>query len=282
MLYIKTVDDTQIAFEDINKFREETIVFVHGWPFSHKIFEYQYDFLVDNGYRCIALDLRGFGESDTTAGGYSYNGLANDLYELISSIKTESVTLVGFSMGGAIALRYMSIFRGYKVKKLALLAAAAPTFTNTEYSPCGMTKEEIDGYITQAYQDRPRLVSDFQRNFFANKHSQQLNDWFYVIGTNASGIGTIKTAISLRDEIMIGDVKHITVPTGIFHGKKDLICPYEKALELNEEILGSKLFTFEDSGHGVFYDELDHFNDTFLDFLLDQSLPGEVSVSTTP
>lgn len=57
------------------------------------------------------------------------------------------------------------------------------------------------------------------------------------------------------------------MPTGIFHGKLDEICPYEFAVFMNEKIEDSILYTFEYSGHAIFYDELKLFNQEFLQFL---------------
>ncbi len=56
------------------------------------------------------------------------------------------------------------------------------------------------------------------------------------------------------------------MPTGIFHGKLDEICPYEFAVFMNEKIEDSVLYTFEYSGHAIFYDELKLFNQEFYSF----------------
>lgn len=267
MRYIKTDDGVQIAVQDFNPQSKKTVLFVHGWPLNHKIFEYQYDMLIDYGFRCISVDLRGFGQSDCPSSGYSYNQMAKDIYTVVRDMKLPSFTFAGFSMGGAIALRYMTLFRGFKVSKLALLAAAAPCFTQRPGYPYGMTVEAVDDLINNIYHDRPRAVAEFGKKLFAVPHSGELGDWFTDIAWSSSGYGTIQTAMSLRDEDMRPDLKSVNVPTGIFHGKKDTICPYDFALQLHGGIRGSSLYTFEESGHAVFYDGLEKFNKNFLEFL---------------
>lgn len=267
MYYIKTDGGVKIAVEDIYPKGRHTVFFIHGWPLSRKIFEYQYNVLPSCGFRCISVDLRGFGQSDSPADGYSYNQLANDIYTVVQNANVRSMTLAGFSMGGAIALRYMTLYRGFRVSKLALLAAAAPCFTQRPDYPYGMAKEDVNQLINKIYRDRPQAVAEFGEQLFAVPHSGDLRDWFKDISWSASGHGTIQTAISLRDEDLRPDLKHVNVPTGIFHGKKDLICPYDFALQLHDSIKNSKLYTFEESGHAVFYDELEHFNEHFLGFL---------------
>jgi non-heme chloroperoxidase len=78
------------------------------------------------GFRCIAMGLRGFGNSSMPWNGYSYNQLADDVRAVVDTLGLKSFILVGFSIGGAIAIRYMARHAGVGVTKLALLAAAAP------------------------------------------------------------------------------------------------------------------------------------------------------------
>ena len=113
--------------EDINPGGSKTIVFLHGWPLSHKQFEYQFDVLPAMGYRCIGIDWRGFGNSDKPMSGYTYNRLADDIRTVVGALQLDNFTLVGHSTGGAIAIRYMSRYNGYGVSKLVLIDAAAPT-----------------------------------------------------------------------------------------------------------------------------------------------------------
>jgi len=59
--YINVEENVCIYVEDINPTGSKTILFIHGWPGNHNLFEYQYDQLPKLGYRCIGLDTRGFG-----------------------------------------------------------------------------------------------------------------------------------------------------------------------------------------------------------------------------
>ena len=70
MFFISSNDNAKIAVYDLNPNGERTIVLVHGWPLSHKMFEYQIPSLLKSNYRIIMIDLRGFGNSDVTYTGY--------------------------------------------------------------------------------------------------------------------------------------------------------------------------------------------------------------------
>lgn len=267
MYYQRVNKDVKIAVNDINPSGKRAVLFIHGWPLTSEVFEYQYNILPKYNFRCISVDLRGFGKSDKPLEGYCYDDLADDIYKVIKNLDIKSLMLVGFSMGGAIAIRYMARHKGYKVSKIALLGAAAPSFTKYPGYPYGTSKEEIDNIIKGIYKDRPKTISDFGKKFFASNISEEFRSWFSKIALKSTGYSTIKTAISLRDENMFDDLKCIKVPTGIFHGMLDEICPFEFALELNKNIAGSELYAFEESGHGIFYDQLEEFNKKFIKFL---------------
>lgn len=94
------------------------------------MFEYQFTELPNHGYRCIGIDLRGFGDSDKPWNEYNYDTMADDVKTVLDTLNIENATLVGFSMGGAISIRYMARHNGAHIQKLALLGAAALALPN--------------------------------------------------------------------------------------------------------------------------------------------------------
>jgi non-heme chloroperoxidase len=265
--YIEVESGIRVFVEDINPNGNPTVIFIHGWPVNHQMFEYQFDQLPRYGFRCIGLDLRGFGKSDRPWTGYSYDRLADDVRVVIETLCLQDVMLVGFSIGGAIAIRYMARHAGYGVSKLVLLAAAAPVFTRRPDYPYGLPKEEVNALIHKTLTDRPQMLGEFGRMFFASQVSQEFSHWFHSLGLEASGHGTAMGLVSLRDEDLRNDLSAINVPTGIFHGVHDQIVPFPSAVALNQMIAHSEFYRFEFSGHGLFYDELEKFNACFIQFL---------------
>lgn len=267
MYYVTVEPNVKIAVYDLNPSGKKTVFFIHGWPLNHRMFEYQLNVLPQMGFRCICIDLRGFGNSDAPWSGYSYDRLADDVYQVMRTINVSKMTLAGFSMGGPIAIKYLTRHNSFKVNKLALMAAAAPSFTKRDGFPYGMTVSAVNDLIARIYRDRPQAVADFGMNFFAKRPSANFVDWFNIMSYSAPGFSTIKTAESLRDSDLRACLPQITVPTGIFHGVLDKICPFEFGLEMNREIPNSKLYRFEQSGHGLFYDEMELFNKQLAEFM---------------
>lgn len=113
--YVRVEPNVTIYVEDINPYGNKTILFLHGWPGSHKLFEYQFDKLPKMGYRCIGIDTRGFGDSSKPYEGYDYDRLSDDVRCVVDALKIKNFTLAGHSTGGAIAIRYMSRHNEYGV-----------------------------------------------------------------------------------------------------------------------------------------------------------------------
>ncbi|MBD5472373.1 MAG: alpha/beta hydrolase [Lachnospiraceae bacterium] len=270
MYYITSNDGTKIAVYDYNPQEKQTIFLIHGWPLSHLIFEYQINLLTDCGYRVIAVDLRGFGKSDTPVCGYSYDQMAADIFQVIRQLCIRQFILVGFSMGGAIALRYMERYNGFGVCRLILLSAAAPSFTHRPGFPYGKTAQEVNDLINLAKTDRPQLCQNFSQQLFACPHTDTAIAWFGSIALSASGIGTIKCGIALRDEDVQDTFRFVHVPTYIIHGDKDVIVSRELAEIQHKSICGSKLIILPDSGHGIIYDQLEKFNSIFMNSITEE------------
>ena len=57
------------------------------------------------------------------------------------------------------------------------------------------------------------------------------------------------------------------VPTVIIHGEKDQVVSNELAMIQHRYIRNSKMYQLENSGHGIMYDELERFNQIFLNSL---------------
>jgi non-heme chloroperoxidase len=265
--YITVERNVNIFVADVDPGQGKPILFLHGWPVNHKMFEYQFDQLPKMGFRCIGVDQRGFGKSDCPWDGYSYNRLADDIRIVIDTLQLEDVVLAGFSIGGAIAIRYMARHAGHKVSKLALFGAAAPLFTRRSDFPYGLTIEDVNKLIDATYTDRPKMLDGFGDLFFARSITEKFRDWFYGLGLEASGHGTAMSLVSLRDEDVRPDLSEIQVPTAIFHGVQDKIVPFALAELMHAGIRGSELIPFQFSGHGLFYCELEKFNRELIRFI---------------
>ena len=265
--YINVEPMVNVYVEDLNPEGSNTFVFLHGWPGSHELFEYQLSPLAWAGYRCIGIDQRGFGKSDRPLRGYDYDRLSDDVKCVMETLNLKNVTLVGHSTGGAIAVRYMARHNGYGVCKLVLCAAAVPSLIKRSYFPYGQTREAVEDIINTTLKDRPKMLRDFGSNFFFQNVGAPILDWFFNIGLQAAGWSTASIANTwLDEEELFKDMVKIRVPTLILHGVHDQVVYFQLGEVQNEGIRNSKLIPFEDCGHALFYEDQDRFNKELMNF----------------
>ena len=86
------------------------ILFVHGWMGNHRSWDRQFHAL-QGRYRCVALDLRGMGQSEKGDWAYTFEEFGSDVRHLIKSLALKDVTLVGRSMGVSVSLSYLEQFQ---------------------------------------------------------------------------------------------------------------------------------------------------------------------------
>ena len=265
--YINVEPNVKVYVEDLNPRGKRTIVFLHGWPGSHNLFEYQFDELPKLGYRCIGIDTRGFGKSDRPYEGYDYDRLSDDVRCVVDALKLDDFTLAGHSTGGAIAIRYMARHKGHGVSKLALFAAAAPSLIKRPNFPYGIDKEVVIKIIQGTLTDRPQMLQDFGNIFFYQHITEPFSQWFFQLGLQAAGWATASIATTWLKEVLFSDLEKIDVPTLIIHGIHDKVVPFSLGEIQQQCIKNAKLLPFKFSGHGSFYDELNKFNKELVRFI---------------
>lgn len=266
--YIYVEPDVKIYVEDINPQGRKTILFVHGWPGNHNLFEYQFNELPKLGVRCIGIDYRGFGRSDRPWTGYDYDRLADDLKCVIDNLQISDFVLGGHSTGGAICVRYMARYNGYGVSKLGLFAAAAPSLIQRPYFPYGLPRQSVIDIINGTYTDRPKMLRNFGSTIFNNPVTPALSDWIFQLGLQAAGWSTAAIAKTwLGEEQLFADLKAINAPTLILHGIQDKVCLFQLAIAQRDSIQGSKLVPFENCGHFLFYDQRERFTRELAQFI---------------
>jgi pimeloyl-ACP methyl ester carboxylesterase len=264
--YIEVEPNVRLHITDAGEGR--AIVLLHGWPLSDEMFEYQYNDLINNNFRVIGITFRGFGKSDKPYGEYNYDVHVQDIKNVLSKLDIKDAVLGGFSMGGAIAVRYASVDDGARISKLALFSAAAPIWTQRKDFPYNLPKSAVDDLVELNYQDRPKLLSDFAKIFSATETSlnEGIGSWLNGMCLSASSHATAQCLIALRDTDLRSDLVKITIPTVIMHGKKDKICSFDLAEQMKAGISNSHIVAFENSGHSLFLEETHKFNAELIKF----------------
>lgn len=263
--------DIDLYYEDHGS--GEPVVLIHGWPLSGKSWERQVSALLKAGYRVIAYDRRGFGQSSQPSVGYNYDTFAKDLDALLTRLDLQGVTLVGFSMGGGEVARYIGKYGTKRVRAAVFACAITPALLKSSDNPEGVDASVFEGIKAEIVKDRPAFLSEFFKNFFnsdqneGKRISAQAIQLSWSVAANASFIGTLES-VSAWGEDFRNDLKKCDVPTLVIHGDSDRIVPVEASgSRIAGLVTGAKFSVIKDAPHGLNWTHSEEFNQELIGFL---------------
>jgi non-heme chloroperoxidase len=249
------------------------VVFSHGYPLSSDAWENQMMFLLQNGYRVIAHDRRGFGRSSQPSQGYDFDMFADDLAALVEALDLRDATFVGHSMGGGEVARYIGRHGEGRVAKVALVAAVTPFLLQTATNPHGAPIGVFDSMRVAVQADRSQWNKDVTMPYYSYnrpgaKVSEGVREDYWRQGM-ATGLLAAYHAIGAFSETDFrGNLARISVPTLVVHGSDDQIVPIEISGELTAKIVeNARLVIYEGGPHGLLITQKDKLNADLLEFL---------------
>ena len=276
MSFIKTTSET--ANNSVNIFYQEygtgkPVLFIHGWPLNHEMWEYQLAELPKHNLRCITYDRRGFGKSDRTWESYDYDTLASDLNELITQLNLSSVTLVGFSMGGGEIARYIGKYGTDRIEKVVLISSVTPYMLKTNDNTEGIEKEIFDDMVNKIIADRPDFLREFGKQFYGVTMLNQPVSKAFLESNQmqclmSSSNATVDCVRSFSETDFRDDLKKIDIPVLIIHGDADETVPINVSGAKTAALLPhAKYIVYADAPHGLFITEKDKLNTDLLNFI---------------
>ncbi len=258
-----------VKVRDINMYYEihgegEPLVLIHGildisgW--SNQIPT------LSQRYRVVAFDNRGVGRTDSTEPPYTTAGMADDTVGLLDVLGIDQAHIVGYSLGGAIALE-LAIKYPERVKNLILVGAFA------RLSPIGLSRTHLLMSMFRNGVDIETVLRNFYLWFFSDKffsNEEQvtaalnsfINHPFPQPSHGLEGQVDAITGHDSRDRL-----GRITAPTLVLVGKDDINTPVKLSEQLATGIPDAKLVVLEDTAHSLPIEAPDRFNKIILDWL---------------
>ena len=260
----------------------ETVVLVHGFSTPHFVWDGMKGFLLDAGYSVLVFDHYGRGYSERPRIKYTRDVFVQSLKELLDSQKiSESVHLVGYSMGGPVVGHFTSEFPDM-VESISLIA------------PAGFMAENP----TKDWWIMKRLVGEWFLNVFGSRLVFQGNEekiepqredplalskkeFIKKVEIQMQYKGFINALLStarnfnfFSTQEMFCDVGNLNKPILTIWGTEDEVVPFMGRKELTNYIPQSELLILEGGKHDITYAEPSMVGAAIRDFLMSQPKAG--------
>lgn len=255
-----------IRFDDVGS--GPPVVLLHAFPLSRVMWEPQIEALQDS-YRVITPDLRGFGGSQGFTDSPSLDRMADDVAELLEELHIrERVVLGGLSMGGYAALAFARRHSG-RLRGLILADTKAESDDDAakayrartiafaaEHSALDVLEQLLDKLVCpQTMSERPEVVAMVRR-----------------IAASQSSAAIIQSMQAMRERPdSRPSLSAIAVPTLVVVGENDTFTPPSQSETLASGIRGAKLARIPGAGHFSNLENPAAFNAAVRSFL--QGLP---------
>ena len=263
--YAKLPNGYRIHYLDIGE--GPVVVFLHGsgsGACGHSNFKGNYPALVEAGYRVILPDLIGYGYSDKPADvDYPLSLFIECVKQTLDAIGVDNYTLVGNSLGGAIALGY-ALDHPANVDKLVLMAPGgvedqpdyfkmpAMAFMKEVFmSPEPVTPQRLRYFMENALVYDKSMIDD---QLVAERHALMLMQNPQVVKT-------------MTVPNMSARLPEIRCPALGFWGINEKMMPETGILKLAKGMPNLRMVTVPQCGHWVMVEHRELFNRLVLDFL---------------
>ncbi len=118
---IKTVKGLKINY--IEEGQGDLVLLLHGWGSNIKLFQASID-LLQKGYKVVAMDMPGFGESEEPKEPWDVDDYVDFVLEFLKDYEFDRITLLGHSFGGRVIIKLCSRANPFEVERVILVDAA--------------------------------------------------------------------------------------------------------------------------------------------------------------
>jgi non-heme chloroperoxidase len=257
--FVHTADGTSLFYRDWGT--GKPIVFVASWVMPSESWSYQMAALSEQGFRCVAYDRRGHGRSSDPGRGYDFDTLADDLAAVLEALDLHDVTLVGFSMGGAEIIRYVTRHGTARVGRLVSIAPTTPLMMRRPDNPQGFDEAVLEDLHRAFEQDFPQWVEENARPFVLPETSQATIEWVKSMALKTSLKAVLDCHRMLVREDFRAELKAIDLPVLVIQGDADISSPIDLTGRPTAELIpGARLEIYEGAPHGLFITHRERLN----------------------
>jgi 3-oxoadipate enol-lactonase len=238
-----TVNGVSLAVE--TRGEGPAVLFVHGYPLDRTIWRDQVESL--QGYRRIAPDLRGMGQSDAPDLGYGIGTYADDLAALLDTLGVDDVVLCGLSMGGYVVFEFLRRWR-HRVRAVILVDTRAEAdgaeARRARDAAAASAREGGAGAIADAMLPKMLAAGTAER-------APEIVDRIRRMITATPVAGIVGALAAMRDRHDSSGLLPMLagLPALVIVGEEDVVTPPDAARRMAAAIPGARLVVVSGAGH---------------------------------
>jgi pimeloyl-ACP methyl ester carboxylesterase len=198
-------------------------------------------------HEVIVFDNRGVGRSIPGVRSFSVQDMASDLATLIEALKLKHVTVLGWSMGGAVAAQ-LAIERPGALERLVLMSAPAPGSNGVPVSPdIEATFNDVMAVLF------PSTALPFAEQCF---RSSMFKPSDYKASTISADVTAGQAALLnawSNDFGAASALRKVSLPTLLLTGEEDQVLPKQNSESLFDMVPHGRLLTVRAAGHAMMY-----------------------------
>jgi pimeloyl-ACP methyl ester carboxylesterase len=273
----------RVRYLDVGEGQERAFVLVHGMGGRWQHWLETIPSLAQHG-RVLAIDLPGFGRSESPAAPPSLDGFADIAAELARSLGIERVVLIGHSMGGPIAVRFAARHPGL-VEAIALVAGAVYQFSDllgarrVPYWLAARPRETAAiatelltaGLPAPAALRRLIVRTPALRRMVLSPYVMDPNalpaDVISLVVDGAGARGVLPTVAAISRSDAREDMDQVSCPVLSIAGDRDRIVPLADTEALRRDMPAAHSVVLEGCGHMLMLERPEAFNRRLLDFV---------------
>lgn len=263
-----TVDGVRLHY--VEQGHGPAVVLIHGYCAS----SYSWREVIgplSQSYRVVALDLKGFGLSDKTAGDYRTESQAELVAHFLQALNLGPAVLVGNSMGGSISLA-VALHHPKLVQALALVGSAAFTLNQRLNMTRRLVSLPFVGEVVGAglLMNSRLLVRWFLHRCYYDPsriNPAQRAVYHAPLGTRLGGAAAQHAGLEFDPGSVVQSLDRIKHSILLIWGEADRIIPIENAYRLRNRLPNARLVILPRSGHVPQEETPDLFLDALRPFL---------------
>jgi non-heme chloroperoxidase len=264
MAYLERENGHRVYYEDYGS-GDSAILLIHGWGMSLRAWDYSLDALIDAGFRVVALDHRGCGNSDKDFADLGIKAIAADVVALAEQLKLERVVLNGWSLGGAVAVEAASAL-AQRCAGLFLTCAASPAYLQKSDYPYGGTEQALADTVAAMSADRVNFLAALSQGVCASEVSDDVVRWMLAMFLKSSPQAA-KSLAELGPLDQRDTLASLNVPILSIVGGQDQVVDPQVCRSVSDYNPQASIVEFDSSGHAPFIDETERYNAELIGFI---------------